>query len=256
LVAVFLTGAFATDFASLLLILFSFHRQRILLAANPTPPTMAKPARVSREKFNALLKGWNHVDESMWPFYESLRAAKTWDHLQRQAVEEMLRARMGNALLAYMEGSPGAVRELLDLTPTRSRGDILLAPPRMSLRECYKRMLTLKGRSGFSVEEVSVHVCSNASSGVDEGRFWEGHECESCGIAESKTGRPAFRCGACRRTRYCSRECQLADWPRHKGECGVAEAGTGGENAAIADARPVLKEVGRRTGTFCLVVRC
>mmetsp|Transcript_5642 Transcript_5642/g.12255 ORF Transcript_5642/g.12255 Transcript_5642/m.12255 type:complete len:118 (-) Transcript_5642:430-783(-) len=28
------------------------------------------------------------------------------------------------------------------------------------------------------------------------------------------------RCGACRCARYCSKECQLAMWPKHKEECG------------------------------------
>lgn len=31
-----------------------------------------------------------------------------------------------------------------------------------------------------------------------------------------------YYCGACRRVRYCSKECQAADWRDHKTNCYVA----------------------------------
>jgi hypothetical protein len=40
--------------------------------------------------------------------------------------------------------------------------------------------------------------------------------CRSCGVAPEKL----MACSSCKKVRYCSRECQKADWKRHKEECG------------------------------------
>ena len=38
--------------------------------------------------------------------------------------------------------------------------------------------------------------------------------CGCCGIRDAKS-----RCSRCHVRRYCCRECQLKDWPRHRSKC-------------------------------------
>ena len=44
--------------------------------------------------------------------------------------------------------------------------------------------------------------------------------CHHCGAPSTK------RCGRCRLRRYCSTECQQADWPDHKPHCSVPPSET------------------------------
>jgi hypothetical protein len=52
--------------------------------------------------------------------------------------------------------------------------------------------------------------------------------CETCGASEWKhdTGgkRSCFQCTGCKLVRYCSKECQKADWANHKARCKEARA--------------------------------
>lgn len=43
-------------------------------------------------------------------------------------------------------------------------------------------------------------------------------QCATCGKAESLVGR-LKKCAVCHKTHYCSRECQKADWKKHKKIC-------------------------------------
>ena len=43
--------------------------------------------------------------------------------------------------------------------------------------------------------------------------------CDVCGLQAAKTERPFQFCNGCRGRRYCSRECQKADWASHKQSC-------------------------------------
>lgn len=45
--------------------------------------------------------------------------------------------------------------------------------------------------------------------------IWENLACSACGSREKKV----HRCSRCRSARYCSKECQRADWAKHKTEC-------------------------------------
>jgi hypothetical protein len=52
------------------------------------------------------------------------------------------------------------------------------------------------------------------SSGEPEGG------CSSCGAEKARDGGGALRvCGRCHKAKYCSRECQRADWKAHKPRC-------------------------------------
>ncbi|KAK3989369.1 hypothetical protein QBC44DRAFT_267148 [Cladorrhinum sp. PSN332] len=44
--------------------------------------------------------------------------------------------------------------------------------------------------------------------------------CAKCGEEMSKNGQELKSCAKCRKVRYCSRECQKADWKAHKKDCG------------------------------------
>lgn len=44
--------------------------------------------------------------------------------------------------------------------------------------------------------------------------------CDRCGKQEGSESTTLNRCGRCKVGRYCSKECQTADWPSHKARCG------------------------------------
>lgn len=43
--------------------------------------------------------------------------------------------------------------------------------------------------------------------------------CAKCGVTQKKGGGSLLRCAKCKKAWYCSRKCQAADYPRHKGAC-------------------------------------
>ncbi len=45
-----------------------------------------------------------------------------------------------------------------------------------------------------------------------------------CAAAGCASEEASSVCGRCEAVRYCSRECQVADWKAHKGACGAAAA--------------------------------
>ena len=47
--------------------------------------------------------------------------------------------------------------------------------------------------------------------------------CSKCGKEDEEK---LSRCGRCQAVRYCSRECQLADWAKHKKACTLAQTFT------------------------------
>lgn len=47
--------------------------------------------------------------------------------------------------------------------------------------------------------------------------------CYSCGASKPVAGMALSKCGRCQTARYCSRECQVKDWPKHKGYCVAPE---------------------------------
>ncbi len=44
--------------------------------------------------------------------------------------------------------------------------------------------------------------------------------CRVCG--KGAQGEKLRCCGKCKKVYYCCRDCQLADWPSHKSDCGVS----------------------------------
>ncbi|KAK4169848.1 hypothetical protein QBC43DRAFT_38684 [Cladorrhinum sp. PSN259] len=62
----------------------------------------------------------------------------------------------------------------------------------------------------------------NRDTGVQgaSGKTAAASGCEKCGDKISKNGQELKACAKCRSVRYCSRECQKADWKAHKKNCG------------------------------------
>ncbi|KAH9939402.1 uncharacterized protein BXZ73DRAFT_43718 [Epithele typhae] len=69
------------------------------------------------------------------------------------------------------------------------------------------------------------------------------HACARCGRWEALYGPRFMRCGGCRSRRYCSKECQKADWKKayHKSECALLKEG----KAAEVEGRRRLHDNGR-----------
>jgi hypothetical protein len=49
---------------------------------------------------------------------------------------------------------------------------------------------------------------------------FNGDKCKVCGESTSKSGTDLLQCARCRAVKYCSIECQRADWKNHKKWCG------------------------------------
>lgn len=45
--------------------------------------------------------------------------------------------------------------------------------------------------------------------------------CLGCGKGQADLAAPMKRCGRCKGASYCSKDCQVGDWPRHKSHCGA-----------------------------------
>jgi ankyrin repeat protein len=73
---------------------------------------------------------------------------------------------------------------------------------------------------GLSLDEFLIKCTTNS----DELRaallvpVKKRRRCDQCGM----TGQKMMKCGACKTTYYCNRECQTANWPLHKQVCSLA----------------------------------
>jgi hypothetical protein len=79
-----------------------------------------------------------------------------------------------------------------------------------------------------AVDETAL---TKAINGEEEEK--ESSGCSHCGAELSDPK----RCTKCKSVRYCNRECQVADWPKHKKQCkklAAAAAGGGGESGGTS----------------------
>jgi len=79
----------------------------------------------------------------------------------------------------------------------------------------------------FDASGMTVASVANTGARVDKLRAWLGELRCSCGSCGAPCGKPASAsvCGKCKQVRYCSRDCQQADWKaRHKAGCLPATA--------------------------------
>lgn len=78
--------------------------------------------------------------------------------------------------------------------------------------------------------------------------------CEMCGQLGTPAA-PLKACGACN-VFYCSPECSIADWPRHKLNCTVTKkkgTGSGSEEAKCAGGGSITMDIGAADSEGCLV---
>jgi hypothetical protein len=72
---------------------------------------------------------------------------------------------------------------------------------------------------GNVLSRISKNIsCSKKETGIDLHKIQQ--EYNICNICKKNA---KFQCGKCNTTRYCSKECQLDDWPRHKKICTILE---------------------------------
>jgi hypothetical protein len=73
--------------------------------------------------------------------------------------------------------------------------------------------ISMGGLHGTVVEMVRKHSIRTRP------KAQELRECNKCKAKETEGGPELSRCKRCRDVYYCSRACQVADWPRHKANC-------------------------------------
>ena len=112
------------------------------------------------------------------------------------------------------------MKRVLDVVARFQAGDPTLVDDyKAGLMEIARRHRAQKA-SGAGVEEEKAE--DDATAARAEARLERSlarRRCDVCGLQAAKTERPFQVCNGCRGRRYCSRECQKADWASHKQSC-------------------------------------
>ena len=112
------------------------------------------------------------------------------------------------------------MKRVLDVVARFQAGDPTLVDDyKAGLMEIARRHRVQKA-SGAGVEEEKAE--DDATTARAEARLERSlarRRCDVCGLQAAKTERPFQVCNGCRGRRYCSRECQKADWASHKQSC-------------------------------------
>jgi len=112
------------------------------------------------------------------------------------------------------------MKRVLDVVARFQAGDPTLVDDyKAGLMEIARRHRAQKA-SGAGVEEEKAE--DDATAARAEARLERSlarRRCDVCGLQAANTERPFQVCNGCRGRRYCSRECQKADWASHKQSC-------------------------------------
>ena len=109
-----------------------------------------------------------------------------------------------------------------------TRGRIVRAEPSLTFKQVRARIAkiwcgmtdTEKAMyGGPAPEQTSTEVIDSARAEARLERSLARRRCDVCGLQAARTERPFQVCNGCRGRRYCSRECQKADWASHKQSC-------------------------------------
>ena len=85
--------------------------------------------------------------------------------------------------------------------------------------EIARRQLAQKASAAGVEEEKAEDDATTARAEARLECSLARRRCDVCGLQAAKTERPFQVCNGCRGRRYCSRECQKADWASHKQSC-------------------------------------
>lgn len=83
--------------------------------------------------------------------------------------------------------------------------------------------LEIKDGDGLSARYLLGRVAALASDSRLRSFCKEGEvvaRCAKCNAKKHESGQNLLTCGRCKTAKYCSGECQKADWKEHKGGCG------------------------------------
>ncbi|OJJ48721.1 hypothetical protein ASPZODRAFT_62802 [Penicilliopsis zonata CBS 506.65] len=83
----------------------------------------------------------------------------------------------------------------------------------------------LKTEQGGTEESLARRLEIELRQRIEEEEKKREGSCRRCGQKESERGTTLFRCGACKRAEYCSKDCQKKDWTAHKAQCKFFQQG-------------------------------
>ena len=112
------------------------------------------------------------------------------------------------------------MKRVLDVVARFQANDPTLVDEyKAGLVEIARRQLAQKASAAGVEEEKAEDDATTARAEARLERSLARRRCDVCGLQAAKTERPFQVCNGCRGRRYCSRECQKADWASHKQYC-------------------------------------
>ncbi|KAG2491740.1 hypothetical protein HYH03_009903 [Edaphochlamys debaryana] len=120
------------------------------------------------------------------------------------------------ALLAAAANDPNAPPEVTAAVSAGLQAAVVAAGSGITVEQALaqaRQAAAAEGQAGGS-------AAASTSAAAGEGGGESGKRCAVCGKSASSPGvRKLHKCGGCKAVRYCSRECQAADWPEHQSQC-------------------------------------
>lgn len=162
-------------------------------------------------------------------FFQHLRASyahRTRVGLMRDAITQMSKALFGPN--GYSNGKPyNFGRKGLDAT-------VNTGGPALADRY-FPTMPNVPSPSGILPQELLAQACVTGNFGNHEvtGQYlmkkfetsrgeeanYDENECGGCGVKNGMKGKKLVLCARCKGRRYCGKECQKKDWPKHQVVC-------------------------------------
>lgn len=160
------------------------------------------------ERFNKDLRGWNVVSESGFENIASRREVE-WNDDFKRGILYMLKDGFGYALKNLYSGSAAETR-LAELARENALHDSIFNKPMGSTRSAQKR--ATRGQSQ-NPDLQNVNLSEFGTTIHTQQRL----RCGKCN--EEESGEVFKRCSQCKKTYYCSKNCQVSHWPTHKTAC-------------------------------------
>lgn len=136
---------------------------------------------------------------------EAQRVSLRWTIIKAHVHLALVLAQLGNDDTAQREHTTWAANYLRK-SPTCLSDSILKQILMRRDQPTHPVLAALGGAKWFAKRRPTQKADDHAQKG-----------CSTCGMHDMQ--KPVFRCSQCQWTYYCSRECQRADWKRHKEAC-------------------------------------